>query len=389
MALVAVFLACFREYRQYLQPGERAMILVLATDKRQARVIARYVRAFLTRIPMLNRMLESPPTAEGFDLNNSVSIEIVTASYRATRGYTIAAALCDEIAFWPTDDAAEPDYAVLDAIRPGMVTIPGAMLLCASSPYAKKGALFDAHKRHFGKAGNVLVWKASTRTMNPSVKQSIIDAAIERDPASAASEYMAEFRQDLASFIDLDVVKACVDAGVTERPFKPGNRYVAFVDPSGGASDSMTMAIGHVDGDTIIADAIRERAAPFDPESTVDEFAGLLRGYGVSEVNGDRYAREWCAQAFEKRRIRYVPSEPKSELYLNLLPKLMSKRIRLLDNTRLVNQIAALERRTSRGGRDTIDHPRMGHDDVANVVAGLASVAVAPRHMINVAPLVV
>jgi hypothetical protein len=55
-------------------------------------------------------------------------------------------------------------------------TVPNAMLLCASSPYARRGALWDAHRRHFGKDGDpILVWQAPTRTMNPTVPQSIID----------------------------------------------------------------------------------------------------------------------------------------------------------------------------------------------------------------------
>jgi hypothetical protein len=58
------------------------------------------------------------------------------------------------------------------------------------------------------------------------------------------------------------------------------------------------------------------------------------------------------------------------------MPNLNSRAIRLVDNARLVNQIAALERRTSRGGKDSIDHSPGAHDDVANVVAGLAHCAV-------------
>ena len=108
---------------------------------------------------MFKAMIERE-TAEGFDLNNSVTIEISTASFKRTRGYTLVAALCDEIAFWPVDEeAAEPDRAVLDALRPGMATIPNSMLLCASSPYAKRGALWDTYSRHFGKDSDVLVGK--------------------------------------------------------------------------------------------------------------------------------------------------------------------------------------------------------------------------------------
>ena len=58
---------------------------------------------------------------------------------------------------------------MINAIRPGMATIPGAMLLVRSSPYARRGALWDAHRRHFGKDGDpILVWQAPTRTMNPT-----------------------------------------------------------------------------------------------------------------------------------------------------------------------------------------------------------------------------
>ena len=98
-----------------------------------------------------------------------------------------------------------------------MATIPGGMLLCASSPYARRGALWDAYRKHFGQDSSVLIWKAPTRVMNPSVPQSVIDAAIEADPSSAAAEYMAEFRVDLEPFVSREVAEAAVDPGVFER----------------------------------------------------------------------------------------------------------------------------------------------------------------------------
>jgi hypothetical protein len=53
-----------------------------------------------------------------------------------------------------------------------------------------------------------------------------------------------------------------------------------------------------------------------------------------------------------------------------LLPLLNSRRVDLLDNKRLFNQISGLERRTARGGRDSIDHAPGAHDDVGNSAAG-------------------
>ena len=35
LALCAVFLACFRDYRQHLTPGERGTIMIIAADRKQ------------------------------------------------------------------------------------------------------------------------------------------------------------------------------------------------------------------------------------------------------------------------------------------------------------------------------------------------------------------
>jgi hypothetical protein len=377
LALIAVFLACFHDWRQYLAPGERATVMVIATDRRQARVIFRYISALLTKVPMLARMVERE-TADTFDLTNNVTIEISTASFRSVRGYTIVAALLDELAFWPTEDAAEPDHEVIAALRPAMATVPGAMLLCASSPYARRGAQWDAHRRHFGKNGDPLVWQADTRTMNKTVPQSFIDTAYETDPANAAAEYGAQFRTDVESFIAREVVEALVVSGRYEQSPVSSVQYSAFVDPSGGSSDSMTLAVAHKQDDLAILDAVREVKPPFSPEEVVTEFAALLKSYHITTVAGDRYAGVWPVEQFAKFGIRYDQSaKPKSDLYRDALPVLNSGKVELLDHPRLVAQLCSLERRTARGGRDSIDHAPGGHDDVVNSVAGVVCCLVA------------
>jgi hypothetical protein len=271
-----------------------------------------------------------------------------------------------------------------------MVTIPGAMLLCASSPYARRGALWSNFKRYYGSDDpNVLVWKAPTRTMNATVPQRVIDEARERDPAAAASEYEAEFRTDIGAFVDRDALEACVATGVTVRAPLSGIRYTAFVDPSGGSSDSMTLAIGHSErgseGGRVIIDCILERKAPFSPEAAVAEFAGTLKAFRITRVTGDRYGGEWPAERFQVHGIRYEPADlNRSELYLAFLPLLNSGRLNLLDNPRLITQFVGLERRTARSGRDTIDHAPGAHDDLANAVAGVASLMGSAPVALNV-----
>jgi hypothetical protein len=51
-----------------------------------------------------------------------------------------ARARIENVVVWPTEDDASPDFEVLHVLRPGMATIPGATVVCASSPYAQRGA---------------------------------------------------------------------------------------------------------------------------------------------------------------------------------------------------------------------------------------------------------
>ena len=370
LALIAVFLATFRDYTPHLAPGETPTIAVLAADRRQARTIFRYALGLLKAVPMLAAMVEDE-TTEAITLSNGVMIEIATASLRTTRGYTFVAILADESAYWRSDDsAANPDAEIFRALRPGMATIPDAVLLNASSPYRKRGVLHDAYRRHFGKEGApVLVWKATTLEMNPALDPAIVEEALETDPEAAAAEYLAEFRSDLSDFVQREVVEACVIPGRHELP-KVG-QHKAFVDPSGGSADSMTLAIAHRERGVAVLDALRERKPPFSPEDVVREFAALLKSYGITSVTGDRYAGEWPRERFREHGITYVLSErTKGAIYLDGLPMLNSRKVELLDHRLLVTQLCGLERRTARGGRDSIDHAPGGHDDVANAAMG-------------------
>ncbi|WPM83727.1 hypothetical protein ML401_38810 [Bradyrhizobium sp. 62B] len=82
LAMLAVFIACFRDYRQFLAPGERGTIMVIARDRMQARIIVRYIRALL-HVPLLAQMIERE-TAEAFDLDKQITIEVHVASFRST-----------------------------------------------------------------------------------------------------------------------------------------------------------------------------------------------------------------------------------------------------------------------------------------------------------------
>src|SRR6516165_9515412 len=209
LALVACYLAVFKDWRPYLTAGELGTIRIIATDRAQAKVIFRYAKALLTQVPSIEELI-----------------------VRTTE--------------------------ILTALRPAMATIPGAMLLCASSPYSRRGILWRAFKEHWGREDSpILVWRAPTRTMNQTIPQSLVDAALAEDPAKTAAEFLAEFRVDIETFVNREVVEAAVITGRHELAPVSGVNYLAFVDPSGSAADSFTLAVAHREGDTVILDALR------------------------------------------------------------------------------------------------------------------------------------
>ncbi len=194
----------------------------------------------------------------------------------------------------------------------------------------------------------------------------------EDDAARASAEYGAQFRDDIAAFVTREVIDACTVPGRYELPPLSMMRYTAFVDPSGGSADSMTLAIAHRDKDIVVLDAVREVRPPFTPEAVVTDFAALLKLYRVNRVCGDRYAGEWPREQFRKAGISYDLSDrPTSDIYRDLLPMLNSARVELLDLPRLAKQFFDLERRTSRGGRDQIVASAGRHDDLCNAAAGV------------------
>ena len=373
LATIAVYLACFRDYRPFLQPGEKGTIIIIATDKPQARTIFRYIMGFLNNIPVLKKLITSS-RAMAVELDNHIVIEVHAGSFRTVRGYTFVAGLFDEIAFWRSDDSSNPDTEIIDAVKPGMATIPGAMLLCASSPYAKRGALYKAYTDHYAKnVEDVLVWKAPTWIMHPTINKRFLERQYERDPLVAEGEFGANFRADVESLIAPESIDAVTVPGRIDVPYAPGTVYFGFVDPSGGSQDSYTAAITHYEAATKrgVLDAVREIRPPFDPDHATAELANFFEDYRISHVNGDRYAGMWPKSKFGKCNIIYdVIDQVKSELYSEFVVNLNSKRMELLDLPRIKVQFTGLERKTGASGKDTIDHSPGGKDDLANAIAG-------------------
>lgn len=384
LSTLAAYLAGCVDHRALLAPGQRAKLPVMAATKEQAAESFAYICGTFDTAPALRGLVQPKGrTADTLALVTSVDVEVRAASFRSQRGFDAVGIIADEVAFWRDLDSANPDKEILDGLRPALART-GAPLIVISSPHARRGELYRAFMQHFGPEGDpkVLVARAPSRRLNPTLKQAVIDRAYADDPAAASASYGAEFRTDVEAFVSRDVVDAATVHGRFELARAAGTNYIAFVDAAGGSgTDSMTLAIAHTATSTsgqriAVLDLVREERPPFSPDKVTERFAEILKGYGLNQVTGDAYAAEWPRERFAAHGISYRVSERnRSEIYGELLPLLNAGRAELVEHKRLVAQLCALERRATRGGREMINHPPGGHDDVINAAAGVLVLA--------------
>lgn len=369
-ALLGLYLAAIADHGKRLAKGETGHVVIVSPTKGQSRMVRGYIDGALEASPLLAELVESS-TADTIRLHGNIEIACHAGSFRSIRGRTVLAAILDEVAFLRDADSAMPDKELVRAILPSLATTNG-MLIGISSPYRRVGVLAERHRDHYGQGGDVLVIQAPTTAMNPTINTRVIDSAMKDDPEAARAEWLAEFRSDLSSYLDDAAIDAAVDhSRPMALPPREGVTYTAFADASAGRHDHFTLCIGHVEEGTFIADLIEGRGPPFNPKSVALEFAALAKEYRCGTVTGDNYAGEWVKGAFEAGGVTYKQSDlPRSGLYLEALPHFAREAVRLPDHARLQRELRLLERKTHRSGKDSIDHPRNGHDDYANAMAG-------------------
>ena len=145
--------------------------MICSPSKSQSRIVKGYMRSIF-ETPMLQAMVEKE-TQWAFELKNGIRIEILAGDFRLVRGFTLCAAIVDEIAFFGLDDDAKikSDTELVRALQPGLATT-GGRLLAITSPYAKKGWCYQTYQKNFGKPdGHVLVVNCPSRTLNPTLSQ--------------------------------------------------------------------------------------------------------------------------------------------------------------------------------------------------------------------------
>lgn len=372
-SMIAALLAGRFASREYPRaPGESIYIGAFGPDRKQAGITFRYILGLLQSVPELAGLIVNE-TKDSLELSNGVIIEVITANTAAPRGRAYALAIIEEAAFLPTEDAADPDTELLRAVRPALARVPGSLLVVIGTPYAQRGELYKAWVQwHRQPAEDRLVVAADTRTLNPLFDQREIDRAFRDDPTAARSEYgrdgVIQFRTDVSGLLTDAALASVVHEGVRELPPDPKRPVRCAFDAADGSGQAEA-AVAYVGQPAALA-VVRRWRPPFDPAAVAKEAADLFRRYGGSEVLLDRYAPGLVETLFREHGLTgRVNERTTSQNFLELLTLINACRVALLDDPGLLRELSRLERKPGGEGRDRIEHPPGGHDDVAAAAA--------------------
>ena len=351
------------------QTGKIYSILVAQDQRSAVRALFSYVERPFETVPALRRAVVTK-TRDTIELKNGAVIAAYPCRPQAVRGPRANVFVCDEFAHFISSDGYRRDKEMLRALKPTVATTGGREVILSSPEYTS-GALYELHKNHFGNDKSpTLIWQAKAVEMNPTLSRSYLNSWAD-DPEAYRSEVEGLFRSGAGQLFDDAALEACRVGGRRELPPEKGRRYLAFADSSGGRRDSYAVAVGHCERDRLLVDALRAWSPPFNPQSVTNEVCDFVKSYGVKTVTGDRYGASWVEAAFRSNGVAYKPSEKTaSDLYLEALATVNTGRAELPDIPELMRELRGLERRQG-STRDRVVHPPGGHDDRANVVAGL------------------
>lgn len=361
-----------------LAPGELAVALIVAPDKRLARQVLRYALGAARGNDAIRRRM-AMKSADGFVLRRDdglVAVEVLPATRggSAVRGRSLVGAVLDECAFFRDESYQVNDTEVFRAIAPRILR--GGQLILASTPWAEQGLLWDFHSKNHGHPIDAVSAHAPTLLMRDDEHtRAYVTREQDRDPANAAREFGAEFMATAGeAFFDAEAIKQSTDESLV-LPVDQGHRVPSVGADMGFRSDSAALVVTLRDDALITVASILEKRPepkkPLKPSAVVAEFAGVMKGYGAGYVIADSHYRESIQEHMEEHGLLLTTApegaQGKADVYTAVRIKMNEGRIRLPNHERFIRQLKEVRARPLSGGAISIMSPRWrtgGHGDI-------------------------
>jgi len=369
-------IASYEAFRHKRNPrGERRYVRLIAPVIAQAKIAFDFILGEILNSPILRSKIAKVGRNE-IELKNGIVIGCYACSRITVRGRAGVAIICDEIGFWRNElTSVACDEEVLAALRPTMATFPTSKIIRISTPNMKRGVVHDEFQRR-GEL-EYPVWQLSSQELNPTIPTEYLEAERKRNPEDFKREYLAQFVDSVASWIEPEVLARCVINGRRDLPPLPSSTYAAAIDPAFKKSD-FAMAIAHLaDGGLIVLDCVPfwsgSKRAPLGFQWVCEQVAGILRQFGINVLQGDQFAAVAIKHEFLKLGISYgevtFNRNVRAQLFNNLRHVIEQQRIELLDHPELLRQLRSLEVHRSSDGNIDVRPADGQKDDLAVVLA--------------------
>lgn len=372
-SIIALYESVVREprFRKFLNPGERAYVIIVATRLLQSQMI---IGASCLRMLENSRIKHFVTDAIACEimLSNDISILSLPCSSTAGRGLPICTLLLDEAA-WYRQEGPKQDIEIFRALRPRMSQFRGAKFIAISTPAAKQGLLYDLFEEGIDPErptpGRLTV-HGETLLVNPEVDPEFLLFEKRRDPENYDREFMALFCEQVDSFFPADKLRLCFTLS-GDVPFDNRYRYHCAVDQSGlSGKDRFAMSIAHREKDGVVIDVSRTWATK-SGDRIIAEIKETANPYGISNVSVDRYSGGWVQEAFERQGFEVTVRDLLPPIFVNMKSLVIAGRVSLPDTKGLKEGLLQTVAFYGKSNKLSIGHERTqeGHGDEADSCA--------------------
>ena len=374
---IALYEATLGGHEKHLARGEQGVVAVVSQDARANRILLGYLKAHVLENDWLRQQLIEQPTANEIKFKNRMEINAFPCTYGSVRGWSMPVGIMCELGFWSMEGSANSDVEIQQSIKRGGVGFPNAKLLKISTPYMRSGILWDDFRNHFGTdSRDLLVWRAASTFMNPSLNANRIQREERLDPIRFEREYMAEFIDSVTAFLPGARIDAAVKNGRSQLQPRDVWDYISVIDQSGLRADEFVHTIFHAERDrraavdVYVQDYVRSWRATgqgvVDLDGIIKAITDMSRRYNCNTVIGDQASESWVQSKFSEYGMGFQKSQLNTnECYLNSEIHFLTNCVELLDDPVQARQFRFLEKIARPGGKSAISHPRNGHDDMA------------------------
>lgn len=410
-ATIIAYEATLGGHQAHVAAKQDYQIYFVGQDLGMATSHIKFVAAALESSPLLAKYITNH-IGSGITLKNGLTIVPQPPTIKSARGMAIPLAVLDEVGFWYTDaKSANPDFEVEIAIKYAQMQFPFAKEIVTSTPWTKEGLLWkydqvgtDGVKLRCDDCKRIGIWRCVHRAKdqqkhdgvlvvhsptaamgNPRNTRKRIIAIQRDDPDAFQRESMAEFVDSISGFLPSSLVGDAIDQKVTTReyfprrdhPEDPRPIYIAAMDPA-FRQDSFAFTILHHDPKVgMVQDRFIQwqpaPKVPLNPTVVLDQIVLILREFNISHVYSDQYQLESLQELAAARGFTIIKcdftGQSKANIYGSLEMLVKQRRIRLLDDPSLYQQLVQLEKRITPNKTVLIGAPAGKHDDGPAVLA--------------------